>query len=246
MPFTPFHMGPGILIKALLQGSFSLMVFGWAQIVMDIQPLFVLLTGEGHLHGFSHTYIGATLLAIFSALSGKYLSELGLKLIGIVEKSNPVNIVWWVAFVSAFIGTFSHVVLDGIMHSDVEPFYPLSQANSLLGLISVSELHQFCLYSALIGAAVYYSVQYVAKKNNQGDYDILWITSEICYYLGLVLAVLFMPGLTFTLWMMSLADKIDLNFWYILIAWVLSVLMFLSDVGLKNFIYSAKNNQNKG
>jgi hypothetical protein len=39
MPFTPYHMGPGILIKALLQGSFSLMVFGWAQIVMDIQPL---------------------------------------------------------------------------------------------------------------------------------------------------------------------------------------------------------------
>ena len=41
MPFTPFHMGPGILIKSLLQGAFSLMVFGWAQIVMDIQPLFV-------------------------------------------------------------------------------------------------------------------------------------------------------------------------------------------------------------
>lgn len=29
MPFTPFHMGPGLLVKALLQGSFSLMVFGW-------------------------------------------------------------------------------------------------------------------------------------------------------------------------------------------------------------------------
>ncbi len=39
MPFTPFHMGPGLLIKAVLQGAFSLMVFGWAQIVMDIQPL---------------------------------------------------------------------------------------------------------------------------------------------------------------------------------------------------------------
>ena len=28
MPFTPLHMGPGLLVKALLQGSFSLMVFG--------------------------------------------------------------------------------------------------------------------------------------------------------------------------------------------------------------------------
>ena len=167
MPFTPFHMGPGILIKALLQGSFSLMVFGWAQIVMDIQPLVVLLTGEGHLHGFSHTYAGATLLAIFSALSGKYLSELGLKLMDISKKNNPIQITWWVAFVSAFIGTYTHVALDSIMHSDVEPFYPLSQANNLLGLISVGELHQFCIYSALVGAAVYYSVQYVTKKHNK-------------------------------------------------------------------------------
>ena len=42
MPFTPLHMGPGILIKSLLQGCFSLMVFGWTQIVMDIQPLLVM------------------------------------------------------------------------------------------------------------------------------------------------------------------------------------------------------------
>ncbi len=84
MPFTPFHMEPGILIKSFLQGSFSLMVFGWAQIIMDIQPLIVLLTGKGHLHGFSHTYIGASLLALVSALTGKYLSELGLRM-GVIK-----------------------------------------------------------------------------------------------------------------------------------------------------------------
>lgn len=167
MPFTPLHMGPGILIKALLQGSFSLMVFGWAQIVMDLQPLFVLLTGEGHLHGFSHTYVGATLIAIFSALSGKYLSEFGLQFLGIAKKNNPIQISWWIAFGSAFIGTFSHVALDSIMHSDVEPFYPLSPANDLLGLISVDVLHQFCIYSTLVGGAVYYSVLYVTKKHNK-------------------------------------------------------------------------------
>ncbi|MBE9504615.1 MAG: hypothetical protein IME96_10610 [Proteobacteria bacterium] len=167
MPFTPFHMGPGIFIKALLQGSFSLMVFGWAQIAMDIQPLFVLVTGEGHLHGFSHTYIGATLLALFSAVSGKYLSEVGLKVLGIAKKSKPVNIAWWVAFVSAFIGTYSHVALDSIMHSDVVPYYPLSQANNLHGLITVANLHMFCLYSALVGAIIYYSVQYVTKKQSK-------------------------------------------------------------------------------
>ncbi len=165
MPFTPIHMGPGILIKALLQGSFSLMVFGWAQIIMDIQPLIVLITGEGHLHGFSHTYIGATLLAIFSALSGKYLSEIGLKIISISKQDNPIKIRWSVAFISSFIGTFTHVLIDSIMHSDVEPFFPLSLENGLLGFITVGQLHQLCLYSAVIGTIIYYSVQYMTKSN---------------------------------------------------------------------------------
>ncbi|HZD54496.1 MAG TPA: metal-dependent hydrolase, partial [Woeseiaceae bacterium] len=126
-------MGPGLFIKALLQSSFSLMVFGWAQIVMDIQPVLVMSTDEGHLHGFSHTYIGAALLAAAAALTGKYLSEFGLRLIGHREFL-PIS--WVVAVASAFIGTFSHVLLDSVMHSDLEPFWPLSLHNALPEVIS--------------------------------------------------------------------------------------------------------------
>ena len=164
MPFTPLHMGPGLLIKSFLHGSFSLMVFGWAQIVMDIQPLFVMITGEGHLHGFSHTFAGASLLGLFAALTGKYLSEFGLLLLEISKKENPVKILWWVTFLSAFIGSYSHVLLDAIMHADVELFYPVNTANPLLGLLSTSDLHQFCLYSGLAGAGIYYFVLYKLKK----------------------------------------------------------------------------------
>ena len=167
MPFTPFHMGPGILIKALLQGSFSLMVFGWAQIIMDIQPLIVLIVGEGHLHGFSHTYIGATLLAVVSALSGKYLSEIGLLILGISNKINPIKIKWFVAYISAFIGTFTHVILDSIMHQDIEPFYPFVDSNNLLGIMSIVELHKLCIYSAGVGAAIYFVVRHKEEKHNK-------------------------------------------------------------------------------
>ncbi len=164
MPFTPFHMGPGIAVKALLQSSFSLMVFGWAQIVMDIQPLVVMVTGEGHLHGFSHTYVGATLLTVFSALSGKYLSQIGLFVFGL-NKQWQVNIAWWVSFLSAFIGTFSHVLLDSIMHSDVEPFFPFTTNNDFLGLISMQALHKACLYSALVGGILYFIINWLQKFN---------------------------------------------------------------------------------
>lgn len=178
MPFTPMHMGPGILIKALLQGSFSLMVFGWTQIIMDIQPLIVLISGEGHLHGFSHTYVGAILLGAFSALTGKYLSQIALSLLGISQDTllpattpaipkptNPIVIKWWVCLLSAMLGSFSHVFLDSIMHIDVEPFFPITLANDFHGLISVKLIHKICLYSGLVGAGIYFVVSFYHSRS---------------------------------------------------------------------------------
>ena len=171
MPFTPLHMGPGILIKVVLQGSFSLMVFGWAQIVMDIQPLLVLLTGAGRLHGFTHTLIGATLLALFATLSGKYLGEFGLRRLDMAKPDRPIVISWPVAAGSAFAGSYSHVWLDGIMHADVAPLYPFSNANDWLGLVSVGELRGWCLASGGIGAAVFFAVQWgmKARQDKRGS-----------------------------------------------------------------------------
>ncbi|TWT38786.1 hypothetical protein [Blastopirellula retiformator] len=162
MPFTPFHMGPGIAIKAASQGSFSLMVFGWSQIIMDLQPLIALTTGQGHLHGFSHTYVGATLLMIVSAVSGKYLGEFGLRVLRIFSPGDAIS--WRVAFLSAAIGCYSHVLLDSVMHADMAPFYPLSDANPLLRLVSVRMLHVFCVYSGLVGGGVYFWLQFRHRK----------------------------------------------------------------------------------
>jgi membrane-bound metal-dependent hydrolase YbcI (DUF457 family) len=145
-------MGPGVLFKACLRASFSLMVFGWAQFIMDLQPLLVMITGRGHLHGFSHTYIGAALLAVLSAISGKYLAEFALKLIGLVAY---IPISWTVAFISATIGTFSHVLLDSIMHHDLRPFWPISSHNGLLGLLSMPTLHWSCIGTGIVGAMLY-------------------------------------------------------------------------------------------
>ncbi len=162
MPFTPFHMGPGIFIKSLFQGGFSLMVFGWTQIIMDIQPLFVLLSGQGHLHGFSHTYIGASLIAVFSAVTGKHLSEYFLTRYKVAKQG--FRITWLVAVISAAIGAISHVVIDSIMHSDVEPYYPFYSVNPLLGMVSIPMLHNICLLSGALGAVVFYAVLWSRKK----------------------------------------------------------------------------------
>ncbi len=156
MPFTPLHMGPGLIVKACMQGAFSLMVFGWSQILIDIQPLVVLLSGKAELHGLSHTYLGATPIAVVSALTGKYLGEIGLRILG-MEKYNPIG--WRVAFVSAFIGGYSHVFIDSIMHSDMRPLAPFSQQTMLLGIVNIGTLHLLCVVGAVIGAAGFYLVE---------------------------------------------------------------------------------------
>jgi len=156
MPFTPLHMGPGLLVKAVLRGAFSLLVFGWMQIPTDIQPLLVLLTGEGALHGVSHTYLGATPIALLAAFSGKYAGEFGLRVLRMPEFL-PIG--WRAAVVSGGIGAYSHVAIDGIMHADMMPLYPFSDERVLYGIVSVEMLHILCLASALLGAAGYYSLR---------------------------------------------------------------------------------------
>lgn len=156
-------MGPGIALKAVLQGGFSLMVFGWSQIVMDIQPLIGILSGDVHVHGFTHTYVGATALAVIAALTGKYLSEIGLVILRL-DKARYIPIAWWVVFVSAFIGCYSHVAIDSLMHEDMQPFFPFSPANPLLHALPDPTIYKLCVYSALAGGVVYYAVQWFTQK----------------------------------------------------------------------------------
>ncbi len=161
MPFTPLHMGAGIVVKAVMRSSFSLVVFGGSQIAIDIQPLVVMLTNKGELHGFSHTILGATLIGLFCGLVGRPIGELFLKLI---REPKYLPISWRVSFVSAFIGTYSHIFIDSIMHSDVMPLSPFSTASPLHGIISIEALHVWCLASAVVGGLVYFVMERKCKK----------------------------------------------------------------------------------
>lgn len=160
MPFTPFHMGPGLVVKAILRRRFSLMVFGWSQVAIDLQPLVAIVTGRGELHGFSHTAIGATLIGLACGMTGKPLGELGLRILGL-RRYGPIT--WQVSFISAFIGTYSHVLIDSIMHADITPMAPLTLSNPLHGLISIEALHIWCVASAAVGSAAFLLIERFAQ-----------------------------------------------------------------------------------
>jgi membrane-bound metal-dependent hydrolase YbcI (DUF457 family) len=164
-------MGPGLLIKSLLGGAFSLMIFGWCQILMDIQPLLVMITGLGHLHGFSHTFIGSTCVGIIAVVTGVPLANWFIfsKAIGFREEDKKLlglnsKVGWLAATFSSLVGSYSHVVLDAIMHSDVRPHYPINLDNLYWNFVTVETLHSFCLYSGVVGLCVLIFARYINIK----------------------------------------------------------------------------------
>lgn len=163
IPLTPYHLGPGLLMKAILRGAFSLMVFGWTQALMDLQPLIVLISGRGELHGFTHTYLGATLIGLVAAVSGKPLFEWILSAAA-PSARRPVSISWRTALISAALGSYSHVILDSVMHPDVHPLAPMSSSNPLPGLVSLPVLHDALIYSGVAGIALYLVVSILVSR----------------------------------------------------------------------------------
>jgi len=150
MPFTPFHLGPGALLKAIGGPHFSFLIFSGSQVLMDIEPAVRIIRGDEVLHGVSHTVLGAVPIALVAAAFGRPICAWALQ----VAKIEPRSFSWAVALSSAFIGTFSHVGLDAIMHHDMSPLWPIARGNGLLGLIPLSTLHGLCVMSGILGAAL--------------------------------------------------------------------------------------------
>lgn len=147
MPFTPFHLGPGAAFKAIGGRHFSFMVFGGAQVLMDIEPLVRILRGDFVVHGPTHTIAGASCVCIVAALIGKPISEVVLKALRV----SHVPLSWCAAWSGAMIGTFSHVALDALMHGDMRPWWPLASGNGLLGAVQLGHLHAACAALGVIG-----------------------------------------------------------------------------------------------
>ena len=150
MPFTPVHLGPGLLVKGALGHRFSFMVFGGTQVLMDIEPLLGILLGWDILHGPTHTFLGATGIALLATLTGRPISNLVLTWLRIAH--HPIT--WRVSAVSALIAAWSHVALDAIMHWDSLPFSPFWQFNPWYQAITTPQLHVACVLAGVAGLAL--------------------------------------------------------------------------------------------
>ena len=134
------------------------MVFGFSQVMIDLEPLYYILTDNPPLHRFLHSYAGAILIALPAWWLGKPVCSYALTLwdrcLSVSQQKwcyVPPQITHRQAAVGAFVGTISHVALDSIMHLDIQPLQPLLQDNILLGILSIDDLHIACGIAGLAG-----------------------------------------------------------------------------------------------
>lgn len=153
MPFTPFHFGPGAAIHALAPKRISFLAFCAANVLIDVEPLYFMLTAQYPLHRFFHTYVGATLVVGATVASFVAARRLSARLI------LPNLLGWrdlglWPVVFGAVVGGYSHVVLDSVMHRDMVPFSPFSAANPLLHIVPVGALHLACVAAGVFAICV--------------------------------------------------------------------------------------------
>ena len=143
MPFTPYHLGPALLVALVLYSILDAPAFIVASVILDIEPLIILIQGHNSpLHGTFHSLtmsipIALVLSFIMYALrnvTGSLLEKLNLP-----QKTNLTKIIY-----SSLLGVWIHVVFDSFLYSDLTLLYPFKW-NPMLGLVPPNSVYIFCI-----------------------------------------------------------------------------------------------------
>jgi hypothetical protein len=154
MPATPFHLGPGLLVKAVAPRQFSMAAYSVAQVVIDLESGYYLLRGEYPVHRQAHTFFLGGLIGLVCGLIVSRVGEWWARPRDLVPEALAAEYRLPIAAVSGIFGGIFHSVLDGIMHADIRPFRPFTDANPLYGLVSLRVLYLFCIVTGFVGAAL--------------------------------------------------------------------------------------------
>tara|TARA_B100000767_G_scaffold255223_1_gene261234 strand:- start:182 stop:697 length:516 start_codon:yes stop_codon:yes gene_type:complete len=169
MPITPFHIIAGFAVKSIFNKHFSWSIFALTNIIIDVEVIYYILTIGEASHKFFHTLIGSSIVALSCAIIGIPICERLLKFWNknlqnekSLEKlkwlSTDTNITIFSSFTGAFVGAYSHIILDSLMHFDVKPFEPFF-SKTFVGIISSDLLHIL-----LVGLFVFGSIVFFVKK----------------------------------------------------------------------------------
>jgi membrane-bound metal-dependent hydrolase YbcI (DUF457 family) len=124
------HFGPGAVIYAVAPRYVSFLAFCAANVLIDVEPLYYILTRQYPLHRFFHTYGGAPIVAISTAALFA-VSLRATKALRLPNSFDWQDLGMGAIAIGAMAGAYSHMILDSVMHPDIRPFAPFSDSNPL-------------------------------------------------------------------------------------------------------------------
>jgi len=160
MPFTPYHLGPGLFVGLLLLSFIDFPTFLVASIIVDLEPFLVLALNLNYpLHGFFHSFLGGTLVALPLTLVMYRIRDKFSSLLSFFKLEQKVSFKSVLA--AALSGIYIHILFDSRCYTDIQPFYP-SNYNPLLttGIFAGLDAYVCCIWS-FFGAAIVYIIRLV-------------------------------------------------------------------------------------
>ncbi len=156
MPLTPFHLGPGLFLGSLTLRFFNLWAVLLGSIVMDIEPIVLLIIGKCyscHHHAFFHSILGAIFGSlILAAILWKFrekLNQISLRF-KISQSFSFKNL-----YFSSLIAWLIHIFLDNLCHSDVFLFWPSHFKPLFIGKEIYWPLNLICLIFGIVGLLIF-------------------------------------------------------------------------------------------
>uniref|UniRef100_A0A7C4FGD5 Hydrolase n=1 Tax=Ignisphaera aggregans TaxID=334771 RepID=A0A7C4FGD5_9CREN len=162
MPLTPLHLGPALVLGLLLRRRLHLPTLLLASIVIDFEPLLVLILRLDHpLHGYLHTLLFAIPCGVAIGYAMMRMEKLfnSLHKALLLEEAKPMCRKSFL--LAGLIGVSSHVLLDSPLYRDIRPLYPL-EANPLYSPSLALPIYLFCACTLLVGFIMYVSLLVVA------------------------------------------------------------------------------------
>ncbi len=161
MPFTPYHFGPSGFVGLALRKWLDVPVFVLANVVVDLEPLAVILLDLNYpLHGYVHTFLGGTVVALFWGLiayRGRSILQWLMKLLHVSYETNFCKML-----LSAIGGIWFHILLDSFCWEDTRPFWPLN-TNPFANVITAETIYLLCTIS-FIPAVILYIIAVASYK----------------------------------------------------------------------------------
>lgn len=154
MPFTPFHLGPALLLGVLCLGWLDFPTFLVVSVLVDCRATLVFFgVLDGPLHGPLHTVLGAAILAGLLTAVVVPVRPYVVPVLEWFRVSQPVSALRILA--AAVTGAWLHVLLDAMLYINLQPFAPVSASNPLLGLAGPATVYTTCVLAGLLGIGAY-------------------------------------------------------------------------------------------